>query len=40
MSDEPCGCGCATRPTTTDECSCGCECCGESTDGTPTEPAS
>lgn len=40
MSDEPCNCGCATRPTPTEECACGCECCGESTDRNPAEATS
>ena len=32
MTDESCGCGCATKPgpiETTDERACGCECCGD-----------
>ena len=37
MSDEPCGCGCANRPTPTEECTCGCQCCGESTERHPAE---
>ncbi|HET7487862.1 MAG TPA: hypothetical protein VFJ85_08030 [Acidimicrobiales bacterium] len=40
MSDEPCNCGCATRPTPTEECTCGCECCGDNVDSRPTEAAS
>ncbi len=33
MSDDSCGCGCATNvrtePEKTDDCACGCECCGD-----------
>ena len=40
MSDEPCNCGCATRPTPTEECTCGCQRSGERTDRRPTEATS
>ena len=40
MSDDPCNCGCATRPTPSQGCNCGCQCCGDSPDRQPDDATS
>lgn len=38
MSNEGCGCGCATEPVSSNEeaCTCGCECCDTPAEESPT----